>query len=190
MGGFSMRPTGEQNMTQSQVDQFLRDARDSTRQENPQVLAINQVAMMRAKRNGYPVDMYHEKFEMRQAMKPEEEQALAQLGYQRQYIHKHYPKVLFRRNMDAKFEPTFDEASGIQLTNAFVQQITVKDEKHEKEVRAMKPKAGQSVWVNTLAELPPIEEGPAEDPAVTTARLEGEIAGLKSKLAEKTGKAA
>ncbi len=188
MGGFSMRPTGEQTVNQSEVDAFLKSARESTSQTNPQVLAINQVAMMKAKRNGYPVDMYHEKLEMRQALKVEEEQALSQLGYQRQYIPKAYPKVLHRRNMDAKFEPTFDEGSGLQLTNSFVQSITVKDAKHEAEIRAMKPKPGISIWYETLAELPEIQDGPTEDPAIKLARQEGEIAGLRAKLAETDGK--
>lgn len=188
MGGFSFRPSGEQTLDQRAVDQFLRDARDSTSNENPQVLAINQIQMMKAKRNGYPKDMYHETFEMRQAFKPEEEQALAQLGYQLQYIPKHYPKVLFRRNMDAKYEPEFE--GDMQLTNAFVQSITVRDEKHEKEVRAMKAKAGQSIWYETLGELPAIEDGPTEDPAITIARLEGERDGLRNKLEEKSKKAA
>jgi hypothetical protein len=186
MGGFSMRPTGEQNTSQAEVDRFLKEARESSGSGNPVVLGINQVQMMKAKRNGYPVDMYHEKFEMRQALKAEEEQALQLLGYQRQYIPKLYPKVLHRRNMDAKFEPTFEEGIGLQLTNSFVQSITVRDEKHEKEVRAMKTKPGVSIWYESLAELPEIEDGPTEDPKVTQARLEGEVAGLKAKLAEKT----
>ena len=189
MGGFSVRPSGNQTLNQLEVDRFLKEARDSTGHENPRVLAINQIAMMRAKRNGYPVDMYHESFDMRQAFKPEEEQALSEMGYQRQYIHKLYPKVLHRRNMDTKFEPVFDESGAFQMSNTFVQSITVRDAVHEKEMRAIKPKQGQSIWYETLAELPAVEDGPAEDPNITMARQEGEIAGLKAKLAEK-GKAA
>lgn len=190
MGSFGVRPTGNQTLNQVEVDRFLQEARDSRSRENPRVLAINQIAMMKAKRNGYPVDMYHDSFDMRQAFKPEEEQTLSEMGYRREYIAKQYPKTLHRRNMDAKFEPTFEEGSGLQLTNSFVQSTTVTSEKHEKEIRAIKPKAGQSIWYETLAELPPVEDGPSEDPAITIARQEGELAGLKAKLAEKGAKVA
>jgi hypothetical protein len=180
---FTMAPTGQQNMSQSEIDRFLKEAREAPNEAAPPVLGIRQVEMMQAKRNGFPKWMYHATFEPRHIFKAAEQTAAEMMGYTTTYVFRAYPKVLYRRNMDAKFEPQFEEATGLQLTNAFVQAVTVRDEKHEKEVRAMKPKQGQSAWFETLAQLPEIEDAPTEDPAVTIARLQGEIDGMKSKKA-------
>lgn len=179
MLGFA--PTGEQTMSQSEVDRFLQEARSAPTSKSPRVLGINQIAILRAKNNGYPVDMHHPTMEMRQAFKEEEEMALGQLGYQRAYIPKQYPKALFRRNMAPKFEPQFDLATQIQTNHAFVEERTVRNEQEEKALRLMKPKKGESEWFEAIAALPPIEDGPSEDPKVTIARMEGELAALRTK---------
>lgn len=180
-------PTGQQTMSMREVDQFLTEARMAPNTKSPRILGINQIPIMRARSNGYPIWLYHETLEARQAFKEEEEQALVVLGYRREYIAKAYPKTLFRRNMDARFEPRFDKATGIQENHSFVEERCARDAKQEKELRLMKPKNGQSDWVEKLADLPELADGPTENPMVTIARLQGELAGL---LQGKPGKAA
>lgn len=182
-----MQPTGQQSRSSSEAtdwlaaqraaDQAQRDALLDPVGRSPEVLGINIRAMMLAKNNGYPVDMFHENMAPRQAMNAKDESALAQHGYRRQWTAKEYPKALFRRNMAAKFEPRFDPATGIQTNISFVEERAVRTEKEERELRAMKPAKGQSLWFETLGEIPDIEDGPAEDPQVTIARLQGELAG-------------
>lgn len=177
-------PTGRQTMNQREVDQFLQDARTAPTTKSPRVLGINQLPIMRAKNNGYPVDMYHESMAMRQAFKEEEEMALSQQGYQRQYILKEYPKALFRRNMAAQYEPQFDPSTKLQVNNAFVEEMVCRDEKHERELRLMKPKPGQSEWFEKITDVPELEDGPLEDPKITIARLMGQVEGLQAEVAK------
>lgn len=174
-------PTGQQTMSQQECDNFLRDARMAPTTKSPRILGINQIPLMRAKNNGYPVDMYHPTLEMRQALKEEEEAALAEMGYQRQYIPKEYPKALFRRNMDAKFEPQFDAATNQQTNHSFVEERTARNADEEKALRKMKPKHGQSEWFEKITDLPELDDGPTEDPAVTIANLRGQIEVLSKK---------
>lgn len=187
MNGMLMQPpTGRQTMSQADADAFLNTARTAASTKNPRVLGIMQIPLMRAKHNGYPVDMHHATLAMRQAFKEEEEQALAEIGYQRAYIPKAYPKALFRRNMAPKFEPQFDPATGLQTNLGFVEEVTARDEQHEKTLKAMKPHIGQSVWFDRVTDIPPIEDGPSEPYEVTIARLQGEIEGLKTKKSNKS----
>lgn len=183
MSDILFAPTGQQTMSQSEADAFLRDARMAPNTKSPRVLGINQLPLMRARNNGYPVDMYHPTLEMRQALKEEEELTLANMGYRRAYIEKRYPKALFRRNMAAKFEPKFDAPTGIQLNNSFVEEITCRDEKHERELRLMKTRPGQvSEWFERITDIPELEDGPAEDPKITIAHLMGQIEGLQAEM--------
>lgn len=177
MGGLLMTPpTGQQTFSQAEADGFLNTARTAASTGNPRVLGINAIPLMRAKHNGYPVDMYHPTLAMRQAYKEEEEQALAQVGYQRQYIAKAYPKAMFRRSMAPKFEPQFDAATGIQTNLGFVEEVHCRDAEHEKMLRAMHPKKGESAWFYRFVDIPTLDDGPFEDPAVTIARLQGQLA--------------
>lgn len=188
MGGFSVQPTGNQTMSQRECDQFLQEARMAPTTKSPRVLGINQIPLMRAKNNGYPVDMFHESLEMRQAMREEEEMALANMGYQRQYIPKEYPKALFRRNMAPKYEPQFDPSTNLQTNNAFVEEVVCRDPKQEKTLRLMKVGPGLSEWFEKITDIPELEDGPTEDPKVTIARMEGQIAGLQSEVEKGKGK--
>lgn len=165
-------------MSQREVDTFLAEQRRSPSQTNPKVLGINMVAMMRAKNMGYPVDMHHPTLEMRQAYKEEDESALAQAGYSRNFIKKEYPKVLFRRTADKKFEPKIDPATKMVTNNPFVEEVTAKSAEDEVRLRSMKLKHGQSEWCERITDLPEMEDGPVEDPQVTIARLRGQLAGL------------
>jgi hypothetical protein len=175
-------PTGNQTATKQDVDRLLADTRAGATKENPRILARFQRAQMLAKNNGYPKDMYHPVLDMRQAMNEKEEEALATLGYSDRYIAKAYPKVLFRRNMDPRFEPKFDRATGLQVNMDYVEERSVKTLEEEKALRALPPTRGASPWFDRVVDLPPIDEGPTEDPSVTQARMEGEIEALRAQL--------
>ncbi len=168
-------PSGNQTLSQREVDAQLRDVSMQPRGHNPRSLGIRTIEMMLAKNNGYPKPMYHQTLEVRYAMKEEEEISLSSLGYSTQYIAKQYPKALFRRNMEPKYEPQFDPATNLQTNLAFVQEITCRDEKHERELRLMKPKKGQSDWFERITDVPAMDDAPDEDPKVTIARLQGEL---------------
>jgi hypothetical protein len=176
---FNFQPTGQQTMSMREVDQFLQEARSAPRSKNPIVLGLNMLKMMRAKNNGYPKHMYHATYDMRVVTKEEEETALIQIGYSETYIARDYPKAMFRRNMAAKFEPKFDLATGVQLAASWVEEIVVRNEQQEKELRLMKPHQGQSIWFDKITDLPAIEEAPDEDPAVTIARLQGQLSAMQ-----------
>jgi hypothetical protein len=176
----SMQPTGNQTMTQREADQFLTEARMAPTTKSPRILGINQIPLMRAKSNGYPIDMHHPTLQMRQAMKEEEELALSGIGYQRGYIVKEYPKVLFRRNMATTFEPRFDPATNIQISDGFVEERMVRDEKHEKELRSMKVRPGISDWFARSTDIPEIEGAAEDTDAMKIARLQGRLEATES----------
>jgi hypothetical protein len=187
MATFAVRPTGEQTMSQREVDALMQEARMSGKPNAPLTLGIRQIRMMREKNAGYPKHMYHETLEPRIAIDEREENALTQAGYTEQYYHKNYPKFLHRRNMDAKFEPNFDRATGLLTNEPFVESRMVRNPEDEKALRAMKPKKGESPWFEAVAELPPLEEAPDEDPAVTIANLRGQIEALERKPGKSKG---
>jgi hypothetical protein len=176
---FTFQPTGEQHMGQREVDAFLQEARMSRTRKNPQVLQINIAAMQKARNNGYPVDMYHPHLEMRQALKEEEEQALAEVGYQRAYIPQEFPKYIYRRNMADKYAEKQDVSCPTILNNAFIEDRLVKDADAEKALKAQKPPAGCSVWFDRLADVPPLAESEYIDPAAKIAQLEGALEELR-----------
>ncbi len=165
---------------QREADQAMMDARMNPKTASQRVLWINNRNMMIAKAGGYPVDLYHPNLESRQALKEEEESALAAMGYTRKWINKEYPKPLFRRNMAKQYEPKFDPATGIQLSAAFVEERVVRKPEDEAVLRRMKGGVGLSDWFDKITDLPEIEDGPSEDPSVTIARLQGQIDGLES----------
>lgn len=188
MGGFSIAPTGQQTLSQREVDAFMAEIRTRPKKPAPLPLAIRQHRMMVEKNAGYPKHMFHASLDPRLALSEEEEEALRQMGYGDQYIPRTYPKFLHRRNMDAKFEPHFDPATGILQNEPFVETRLVRSPEEEKVLQLMKPKNGQSDWFDELALLPPIEDGPEEDPAITIANLQGQIAALQSRDTGRKGK--
>jgi hypothetical protein len=171
-----IRPTGQQHMSQREVDAFLQDVRMNRTKKSPQVLQINQVAMMKAKNNGFPRDLYHETLEMRQALSEEDQVALLQAGYHLEYVPQHYPKWIHRRNMADKFAEIQDSSCPTILNNAFVESRMVKTEDEEKRLRAQKPPAGAGPWCNAVGDIDPLPETEYVDPAQKIAQLEGALA--------------
>lgn len=186
MSEFSFAPTGNQTMSSGEIDRMIRDARMAPKNKSPRVLGIHLHDQMRAKNLGYPKDMYHPTMDMRQALNEEEETALAQVGFRAGYTHKEFPKTLFRRNMDEKYAPKFDLATKAQVNIEYVEEIRVRDAAHEEQLRKEKRKPSvKSDWCDKITDLPELAGGPEEDPLVTIARLQGQIAGMTPKPAGK-----
>src|SRR5437879_4657210 len=96
--------------TQSTADQQVEIDRVLSRLQQKGVanstkptLMVNTILVMKGRNNGYPKDLYHEKFEPRSAVNEDQESMLLAQGYQPQYIDRRYPKMLFRRNTHPKF---------------------------------------------------------------------------------------
>lgn len=191
--------TFEQGSVRSDADaqELLRKIRSDPRGENPRVLAINQLLQMQAKNGGYPVHMYHETLNAVVVNDEKEEEAMSQAGFRKQYKFKQYPRYMFRRNMHPKFHKSPLEKIRIQglspdaqriemaTTNEqdYIEERVVKDAMEEVALLKQGPNkaAGIGQWVNTIQEIEPWQEDAVEDPAVTIARLEGEVQALRDK---------
>lgn len=152
---------------------------------NPRILAINQRAMQTAKQNGYPKHLYHANLDPVLALTEDQEEELMQLGYQPHYIRHDYPKMLYRRNMDPKLGPQIDKSTGKVANNPFIEEVMVRSKEAEDSLMKAKIPNGCGQWYARFVDVPELPEGPAEDPAVTIARLEGEVSALRSKGKEK-----
>lgn len=182
------------------VTSLLAQIRKDPRTKNPRVLAIHQIEHMRTKNGGYPVDMHHADLASVTVRNEDEEAAVSERGFQRQFIFKHYPKHMFRRNMHPKFAKSRDELARIAgLTpeaqkveratvgeNDFIEERIVPDAAAEKKLLAEAPTKFQGKWFAKITDIEPIKQGPEEDPEVTIARLKGELAGME----KRSGKAA
>ena len=194
-----VRFQGEEIRTDRDVQDLLTKIRQDPRTSNPRILAIDQINMMKARSAGYPKDMHHETMNPVQVHSEKEEMALAQMGFRLEYKHRDYPKFLFRRNAHPKFHKSAQEKKRIEtLTpdaqriemattneNDYIEELVVNSADQEKQVMAQKPNkaAGTGPWVRSIPEIAPFEEPAGEDPAVTIARLQGELAGFQKKSA-------
>lgn len=145
---------------------------------NPPVNGLNLHNMQKATKGGYPKFLYHETLEPQYVTREDQELELAQLGYVTTYIPRSYPRTLFRRNPDPRFAAKFAEGTGTltQTTEHQVEERIVRDKEHEARIRKERRPAGASDWVYRLEDLPAPPEAEGEDPAVTIARLEGQLA--------------
>lgn len=136
---------------------------------NKPVLMSDLMELNRIRNSGYPLWMYHATALPQMVINQGQMEALRTIGYRPQiYIHHDFPAMFLRRNMDPKFaeSPLGEHIEG----------FTAKDQAAlDAAQKARKPKTVVGGWVATVAELPEIEDGPAEDPKVTIARLEGEL---------------
>lgn len=196
----AVRFEGEEIQTDRDVTDLLAQVRRDPRTSNPRVLAINQIRQMQAKNDGYPVYMHHDTLSPTMANNEKEEEALAQAGFRREYRHRDYPKCMFRRNMHPKFAKSQAEQLRIaQLTveaqrieyatcneGDFIEERVVKNLDEERKLLAEPENvaAGRGAWVFSPTEIQPFGDGPAEDPQVTIARLQGELAAYKGETPE------
>jgi hypothetical protein len=177
MGGFTITPTGEQTSDWAKVQSIMSSLRPP-RAGNPRVLVNDQLPLLRAKTGGYPKWLYHAELDAVYVMREDQEEELMKLGYTTGYVPKVYPRTLYRRNMDPRFAAKIDAGTGVATTNEFVEERIARNEKHEQAIRKEKaPRTVLGDWQTKLDDIADIPEAPLEDPAVTIARLEGELAG-------------
>lgn len=194
----AFRIEGNEVNTNQDVDQLLKQIRADPRATNPRVLSIHQLRHMQSRNNGYPVDMHHDTLLAAQVFNEEEESALTAQGFRRDYRHKSYPKYMFRRNMHPKFQKNADEQRRIQALTPearviematlnehdYVEERMVKDEAEEKKLKAEKPRANvTSPWVDSISKIEPFPDAPEEDPTITIANLQGQLAAMQRKSA-------
>jgi hypothetical protein len=123
--------------------------------------------------------MYHEKLEPVQVLDRVQEGKMTELGFTRYYIYRDHPRMMYRRNQNARFAPQIDTATGQALNPAWVEMRTVQNPQEEAALEAERPPAGCGPWKRKLDELDPLPADPVEAPSTKIARLEGELAALR-----------
>lgn len=203
---------GRQTLTNAGVQELLKEVRMRAQNGNPPIRGIAILRTMRAKNNGFPKIMSHAELDPVMIYKEEEQVALEAEGYSENYIPRAYPKMLFRRNMHPRFHKSPEELTRIlQLddrtkevelatTNEhdFIERVTVASAEQEAKLKADEeawfkkhPKRKDiGPWCAKITDIEAFPEGPDEDPAVTVARMEGELAEARRQLSERKGKAA
>jgi hypothetical protein len=173
-------PTGGQYTDFERVQSIMSSLKPP-KAGNPRILVIDQAPLIKAKNGGYPIWLYHHTLEAQYVTREDQQLELEKMGYTTTYIPHLYPRTMFRRNMDPKYDAKLDVPTGLYQGNAFVEERIVKDEAHEKRLLGEKYHGKYKVgpWVYRLTDIEPLNEGPGEDPAVTIARLEGQLAGHK-----------
>jgi len=135
---------------------------------NKTMLAVNVLAIQKGKNNGLPEHFYHDHLPPRIAYTEEQRDLLVKNGFSTTYRHREYPKMLYRRNMNPRFE-----------REDFVESRTINTKAEEEKLLAAK-------WVTNPAQLEPLPDFADETPDVIRARSEGEIDALRRQLAEMT----
>jgi hypothetical protein len=172
-------------MTEQQQEiQRILAQYDNPAATNEPVLMIDIIAQQQARNMGFPKWLYHSHLEPVQIKNKEQENALRKEGYTTNYIHRSFPAFVFRRNMEAKFEDA-DMLSG--APGDFIEQRMVKSQEAFVALgKERKPRTVIGDWCFDLSELPPIAEGPKEDPAVTIARLQGQLQAMQREHVSET----
>lgn len=134
------------------VEAILRDLSKGER-GNPPVLALNNRNLMKARNNGFPLEMYHETLEPLFAMNEAQSQKLMALGYVTHYIPQPYPKAIFRYNPDPKFALRRDPATHEPLNQEHVEERFVKTATQLEALKKAQVPKGCGPWVEKLTEV-------------------------------------
>lgn len=178
---------------ETQVDELIQKARSAARRGNPVVLGVNQIKLMQAQKAGFPKDLYHEHLPTVHCLTEEEEKVYRENGFveyqNANWASTKHPKMLFRRNFTTR---RIVNQQGIFIRDEFkfpapecIEDKTAMTPAEEVEILKRKAEVNCSQWFATVADLPKLDEAPEEDPAVTIARLEGQVEALKSGKAQK-----
>ncbi|HEY6345667.1 MAG TPA: hypothetical protein VIY49_29560 [Bryobacteraceae bacterium] len=146
------------------VEAILRDLSKGER-SNPPVLALNNRNLMKARNNGYPMEMYHETLEPVFALNEAQSEKLMAVGYVTHYIPRHYPKAIFRHNPDPKFALRRDPATGEPLNHEFVEERFVKTAVQHGALKEERVPKGCGPWVEKLTDIEDLPDGPEDGPA-------------------------
>lgn len=154
---------------------------NDNRATNELPLGIDQLDLMRGKNGGYPRDMYHPVHQPVRVTNREQEAAMSQRGYVRQYIKHAYPKTLFRRNTTTIKQRIGDtkEYEDVPKFEGFVETRVVPTAEYEKASLAERAPRGCSPWVAEYAALPPISDETAGDKEAELQRLRGKVEALE-----------
>jgi hypothetical protein len=158
--------------TMKDVEGILRDLSKGER-GNPPVLALNNRNLMKARNNGYPMEMYHETLEPALVINEAQQEKLGQMGYVTHYIPRAYPKGLFRRNMDPKFALKPDPATKEPQGEPFVEHRVAKSKAHHEALLKERVPKGCGPWVERITDIEPLPDEPDVEEPPAKARKKG-----------------
>lgn len=144
---------------------------------NKPALMYQMEESMRAQKGGFPKWMHHASLLPRQAMNDGQLDVLRRQGYKEHYIAHDWPQMLFRRNMDPKFDlPDGQHGS----PGDFIEMRQFRSqEAFELATRERVPKTVVGTWMASIGDLPPISNEDAIDKDVRIAQLEAQLAGAR-----------
>lgn len=163
-----------------QLEEKIKQVRMTPGADNKPVLAVNIANLQTAKNAGYPKHMHHATLDPVMALNDKEEAVYMQAGYYPNYRPREFPKWKYRRNTDEKFALAKADVEHVQkvggvLPEPFIEAVQV-DSKDAEMALLKRPKpATAGPWVDAVTDIEPLPDGPAEDPEVTIARLQGQL---------------
>lgn len=152
--------------------------------------------MQRLKNGSYPLHMYHAEYAPAVAINELQRNMLIEHGYNSKYSHRTYPRALFRRNLAERHACVNPVAHAIDgnmcMCNEFIESIRVEDPEQEMKVIAEERRQKQfnrlktviGSWTEDITKIEALPEESQEDPAVTIARLQGQLEGLTGEGAD------
>jgi len=166
----------------NEIRDLLAQFHDS-RADNAMPLGIDMIEQMRGKNGGYPRFMYKDGVNAEMVTNKGQEQALAQLGYRRNYSHQAYPATLYRRNMTMVKQRIGDskEFEDVPKFPDHLETIIARDEDHELALKTARTPKDCTEWVSNVSEVPEVDYGPTQSPEATIAQLRGQIEALQAK---------
>lgn len=166
----------EQEITRN----ILAELNDN-RATNQLPLGVDQIDLMRGKNGGYPRDMYHAIHAPIRVTNRDQETAMAQRGYTRNYIKHAYPKTIFRRNTQTIKQRIGEtkEYEDVPKFTDFVETRVVLSAEHEKASLAERAPRGCSAWTTEYASLPAVSDETAGDKDAELQRLRGKVEALE-----------
>jgi hypothetical protein len=166
----------EQDRVRSLLARF-----DNPGANNAPVLGINIERMQIAKNGGYPKWLYHREFDAVQVKNMAQEQALADDGYYDGYRHKEWPRQAYRRNWkkEARAIPGTREFEAVPKFEDFIETRIVDFPAAFEELQSEALPHNCSPWVLNIKDLPNVPDADTEDPAVTIARLQGQLEAMQ-----------
>ena len=154
---------------------------DST---NPPVLGLNLRNLMKARNNGFPMEMYHETLEPIFAINEKQAEKLGQMGYVTHYIPRQFPKWIFRFNSDPKFALQLDPATRQPRVGSieWVEQRLVKTQTQLDALKKERIPRNCGPWCEKLTDVEfPGEDGPHQPDHSPVPDPNGDLPPIKSR---------
>ncbi len=173
-----------QIVDQDAADKLMAKFQDAKATNEP-VLMVNLEEQMSLARGGYPLWLYHATLKPQYVVNKTQATEMKAIGYGVNYIPQEFPKMLFRRNMDPRFDTPAKQTEHAHFFTRgglgdFIESRTFQtaDEFGRAEKERL-PKTVIGGWVPKVSDLPPIPADDAMDKEARIQQLEGMIAGLK-----------